>query len=212
MNISKFTLISALLSLSLSMSANAQNLTVGLDMSLSNPLVLESSFGHQASAFVAEHIKPMKPKSQVKIMQFGARDKAINQRSPKLKIKRHNQSKIAKKVAAYIKAVTSNKNNAQQATNIVAWLEFGEFGCDQGGKIIVITDGIEYSEYVNGNQFLAGEQGLPEPDEFHQLKGCEVYFYGLGVGRPAKQVKIIRAAWMKYFKQAGVKRFEAIMP
>ena len=210
MKIFKHTAIALLLGAS--QSAPAQTLTIGLDMSLSNPLVSDKAFRQQVAGYVAQHIKPMRVKDQVVLMPFGARDNAANLHSKRITIKRHQQAKTAKAVAHHIINFSAQKSNAQQATNILAWLEFNDFNCANGGTIIAVTDGIESSENVNASAFITGKVALPKPDEFHQLQNCDVVFYGLGVGRPAKEAKIIRRAWAAYFKQAGVKSFKAIMP
>lgn len=210
MKIVKNTIIAAMLAVSQSVSA--QTLTIGLDMSLSNPLVTDKAFSQQVAGYVAQHIKPMRAKDQVVIMPFGARDNVANLKSKRITIKRHKQAKTAKAVAHHIVNFSAQKSNAQQATNILAWLEFNDFNCASGGTIIAVTDGIESSEAVSPKAFITGKAMLPKPDEFHQLQGCNVVFYGLGVGRPAKEAKIIRRAWAEYFKQAVVKSFKPIMP
>ena len=210
MKIFKHTVISILLGASVS--TTAQTLTIGLDMSLSNPLVTDKAFSQQVAGYVAQQIKPMRAKDQVVIMPFGARDNVANLHSKHIAIKRHKQAKTAKAVAHHIINFSAQKSNAQQATNILAWLEFNDFNCAGGGTIIAVTDGIESSETLNPKAFITGKAALPKPDEFHQLQGCNVVFYGLGVGRPAKEAKIIRRAWTQYFKQAGVKSFTPIMP
>ena len=209
MNIFKCLLLPAMLTLSAG--ANAQNLTIGLDLSLSNPLVADPSFSKEALEFIAEHIEPMKAKSQVKIKLLGARDNTTVIKTKTFKIKRRGQAKTLKEVAAYILRQSQDKSKFQQATNLVSWLEFNDFKCAQGGKVIVVTDGIEASEYVSGQDFITGKRDLPKPDKHHKLKDCDVYFYGVGVGRLAKETKIIRDAWINYFEQAGVKSFTAII-
>lgn len=194
-----------------SMGVSAKTLTVGMDLSASNPLVKDPAFSKEAASYVAEHIKAMKTKDKLVIKSFGARENAANLKKIELTIKRHRQAKIAKKAAAYIQSMTTDKDNAQQSTNIVAFMEFNDFGCSEGGTVIVITDGIEASQSVNPNDLIAGKKGLPAPDEDAALAGCHVVFYGLGAGWPTKQVKLIRSAWQAYFKKAGAS-FEAIIP
>ncbi len=73
----------------------------------------------------------------------------------------------------------------------------------------MVTDGIESSSYVDGNQLLQGKKGLPKPDV--DLNGCSLTFYGLGAGLPPQAVRIIRNEWVHWAEQAGA-TFTAIIP
>ena len=187
----------------LSLPASATTLTVGMDLSLSNPLVKDKTFTQQAATYVSDHVAALKRGDTVRIKSFGARDNAANLTSKSLTIKRHGAKKAAKAVAQAVYDISQNADNAQTSTNIVAWLEFNDFDCANGGKIIVLTDGIEASSYVSPNDLLEGKKGLPEPDEYTELSGCDVTFYGLGVGWQAQHVKHIRKAWREYFEKAN---------
>lgn len=209
MNMMKLAAIAALVCVS--MGVSAKTLTVGMDLSTSNGLVTSQAFRQNAIQYVAEHIKAMKTKDKLVIQGFGARDSEANLKKLKLTMKRHRHAKIAKQAATYIQSMTTDKDNAQQSTNIIAFMEFNDFGCDKESTIIVITDGIESSGYVSAQALVDGKAGLPAPDEDAALAGCHVVFYGLGTGWPNKQVKHIRSAWKAYFKKAGAS-FEAIIP
>jgi len=132
----------------------------------------------------------------------------INQR---LTISRKNRAdKIAQTVAQYIRTLPKQKEVEQSSTNLVSWLEFSDgFACKQSSQILVITDGIESSSYVNGQDLVKGKKGLPTADV--DLSGCSLTFYGLGAGWPPKNVKAIRKAWRKWAGEAGV-TFKAIIP
>ncbi len=193
------------------MSSSAETLTVGLDLSLSNPLVKDSAFSQTAAQYVAHHIKGMKDGDKIRIKTFGSRDNAANFNTKEKTISRHGSAKMARAVAQYIQHVVKDNSNTQKSTNIVAWLEFNDFDCANNGKIIALTDGIEASSYVDPNALLDGKKDLPAPDEYAKLKGCDVVFYGLGIGWQPQQVKTLRKQWSRYFKQAG-STFSVIIP
>lgn len=199
-----------IISICLTYKAQAKTLTIGLDMSLSNPLVKDSAFADAAASYVAQDIKTMREGDVVRIVTFGARDHAANMQEINVTVPRNGASKVAKSASAYLTKTVKDSSNTQQSTNIVAWLELRDFACTDGDKIIVITDGIEASDVVSPQAFLDGKQSLPKPDEFAGFKGCEVVFYGLGVGWHLKEVKTLRSAWMEYFKAADAP-FKAVI-
>lgn len=188
----------------------AKTLTIGLDMSLSNPLVQDPAFAQSAAQFVARDIKAMQDGDNVRIASFGARDHAANMREIAVTIPRKGAGKVARSAEAYLQKIVQDTSNAQSSTNIIAWLEISEFDCSDGGKIIVITDGIESSDQIHPQKLIDGAQALPAPDALASFKGCNVVFYGLGVGWPLAQVKNLRSAWAQYFQAANTP-FKAVM-
>jgi hypothetical protein len=97
----------------------------------------------------------------------------------------------------------------QSSTNLLAFLNRYDFGCDDGGEIILLSDGIESSEYVNGTELLSGKASLPKPTTSTRLKGCTVTFYGIGAGRSDTKLHRLRTQWQQYFDAAGA-TFKAI--
>ena len=192
----------ALLVASLSLPLQAKTLTIALDLSGSNPLLIDKTFNQGAVYYVSEAISALKQGDEVNIQTFGDLRDPTNFKQFMLPIKRHNAKKVARQVAGFI-ASLPNQQKAQGSTNLIAWFGRNQFGCSNESDIIVLTDGIEASEYVDPNKLLNGTQALPKPNEFVALSGCRVTFYGLGVGRRDKEVLALRRAWQAYFTQAG---------
>lgn len=191
--------------------ADAKTLTIGIDLSASNPLLSHKNFAHIASQHVTSEITKLKDGDIVRVQTFGSRKDALNLLNPTFEISRRlKPNKVAGIVAQYIQSLPEQKDASQSSTNLVAWLEFTSgFNCAANSHIFVITDGLESSSYVDGNLLLQGKKSLPKPDI--DLKGCGLTFYGLGAGWMPQQVKIVRKEWERWAEQAGAS-FTAIIP
>lgn len=181
----------------------AKTLTIGIDVSGSNPLLSRENFAYEASEYAAAEIRKLKPGDVARITTLGARDNAANILITNLPISRKlRPEKAASMVAGYIRALPTQQDVSQSSTNLIAWLEFTSgFDCAAGGQILVITDGLESSSEVSAEKLLAGKQGLPSPAV--DLKGCGLTFYGLGAGWPASSVKFVRKEWTRWAGEAG---------
>lgn len=189
----------------------AKTLTIGIDLSGSNPLLAHKNFAYIASQYVTAEINKLNNGDSVQVKTFGSRTVADNLLNPTFRISRRMKpAKVAGMVSQYIQSLPEQVDVAQTSTNLVAWLEFTSgFNCADAGQVLVITDGIESSAYVEGDQLLQGKKGLPKPDV--DLKGCSLTFYGLGAGSPPQAVRNVRNEWMRWAEQAGA-IFTAIIP
>lgn len=131
---------------------------------------------------MTSEINKLKDGDIVRVQTFGSRKDAFNLLNPNFEISRRlKPNKVAGIVAQYIQSLPEQKDVSQSSTNLVAWLEFTSgFNCAANSHILVITDGLESSSYVDGNLLLQGKKSLPKPDI--DLKGCSLTFYGLGAG------------------------------
>ena len=196
---------------SFTIAAIAKTLTLGIDLSGSNFLLIHANFAQAASQYVSAEIGKLKNGDTVVIKTFGATDDALNLLSHTFTIGRRMKPKrVAKAVAQYLQSLPSQTELAQSSTNLIAWLEFTDgFNCADKSQILVITDGLESSSYVEARDLLEGKKGLPKADV--DLTGCFLTFYGLGVGWPPQSKKIVRREWRNWSKQAGA-TFTAITP
>ncbi len=204
MNICNMKLIySIILLCGLSINVQAKTLTIAIDLSGSNPLLQHKNFAYESAKYMSEQITKLKTGDSVSLQTFGSRGDASNLLNYKFTLSRRlRASAIATKIAKFIQSLPKRKDLAQSSTNLIAWLEFtGGFDCKNQGQIIVITDGLESSSYVDARKFLDGKAKFPKPDV--DLKGCNLTFYGLGAGLPAPYVKIIRNAWRKWVAASG---------
>lgn len=193
------------------LSAQAKTLTIGIDLSGSNPLLSHGNFAYMASQYVTTEINKLQNGDIVQVKTFGSPDNASNVLMPTFEISRRLKTKkVAGIIAQYIQSLPEQKDIAQPSTNLIAFLEFTSgFNCADNSQVLMITDAIESSSYVGGNQLLQGKKGLPKPDI--DLKGCLLTFYGLGAGFPPQAVRILRNEWTRWSEQAGA-TFTAVIP
>ena len=189
----------------------AKTLTIGVDLSSSNP-VYEQEFALVAAKAAAGKVAALKPGDVVSVKTFGDRS-AANARSERIQITNRNRAdKAAAKVARYIASLPSHDEKAQGSTNLVAFFELGTFDCANKGDVLVLSDGIESSATFNARRFVSGKP-LPKP-EAQVLKGCTVTMFGLGRSLAGeltlKETKHVRAAWQTWMTQAGAS-FTAII-
>lgn len=210
MNLFK-ALIAVALTIAINTAVQAKQLTIATDVSGSNPLLRDSDFNQVAGNYAAALIAKLKRGDVVVLKQFGEINKPQNFIDKTVVIKRHNATKVANQVMRYTTGLP-NKVEAQGATNLIAFLGRNDFGCADGGKLLVMTDGIEASEYANPNKLLEGKASLPAPHRLaiQNLTGCEVEFFGLGVGRYDQEALRLYDAWAAYFEQAGAS-FKAVI-
>jgi hypothetical protein len=181
----------------------AKTLTVALDFSGSNALIADQSFATMAANAVYKDISNLEMGDTVNVVSFGARGGADNipVRSVVLSSKKRPKS-AAKKVANLVSNLPSTVTEGQTNTNIVSFFQFTSgFNCVDGSKIFLITDGLEASSYVAPSEFKSGLKSLPEPGV--DLSGCEVMFYGLGVGQDQIAVGNMRKAWKEFIGKSG---------
>lgn len=194
-----------------SMGASAKTLTIGVDLSGSNPLLSHQNFAYMASLYAAEAINALKNGDVVTLKTFGGREDVHNILSGSYTITRRMKTEdVAGAVAQFLQSLPAEKERSQSSTNLIAWLEFGSgFNCTDDSQILLISDGLESSTTLDGGSFLQGKKGLPPPDV--DLSGCQIIFWGLGAGFPHGSVKFIRNEWRAWSDQAGAS-FTAIIP
>jgi hypothetical protein len=198
----KKSAIALVLSLGINSAANAKEYTVLLDQSGSSPLLSSQEFKVAAINYLGGAVKQMEDGDVVIVKTFGSIDVASNFQSRRLIIKRHNKKKTAKGLAGLILNLAKSQHT-QNSTNLHAWFGRNNLDCKNGAQLIALTDGIEASEYISATNLLNGTKSLPKAHLNASLDGCSIHFYGLGVGRPDKQVTILRNAWSEYFKSAN---------
>jgi len=194
----------------LALGVSAKTLTIGVDLSGSNPLIRHENFAHSASQYIDKEIAKLKNGDVVILNTFGSRNNASNLLTSEYIVSRRSKpSKISAAIGAYLRSLPAKKELVQNSTNLLAWMDFtGDFNCSEQSRIIVLTDGLESSELVDFQAFINGKASLPEPE--NDLNGCAVTFYGLGAGIQPTYVKNVRKAWRDWSKKAGAS-FNAII-
>lgn len=213
MNIKTLSIIKAacaavLISIMLSVSAFAKHITVALDVSGSSPLLINQAFNVNASKYIKERMQSVKVGDVVTLRFIGSLNSTKSLQKIEETITHHNKA-IVKKMMEQVVLSTPKRIKPEGSTNLIAFFGRNHFDCANGGEVVFITDGIEASEYIKSNELLIGKANIPKPNEYVQLKGCIVTFYGIGTGRSDTELNRLRKQWRHYFKAAGAE-FRAI--
>ena len=191
--------------------ARSKTLTAALDLSGSNPLISDPNFAHGAAAYLHKEIAQLKAGDTVRLVTLGSRQASQNLRYQEIVLGRRSRpNDVANTIAEIIRSLPAHAAAHQQsATNLLAFLEFtGGFGCADKGRLVVLTDGLESSSLISGEDLATGKKPLPKPDV--DLSGCHITFYGLGAGWQPQTVKTVRKAWQSWSDAAGA-TFDAVI-
>lgn len=193
--------------------AQAKTYHIALDTSQSNGIVESKAFAGAINRRLSKIINTMQVGDYLTVYTFGSTGFENANKVETRLTKRVPRSKLKTLTARTLHAVTTGKIPAQSSTNILAFVEFGEFTCSQQDQIILVTDGFEASSYFsNLKNVLNGKAGFPEPQEGY-LSGCHVTMLGVGRtegGYAPAQLKNLITAWRSYFAKAGAS-FTAIV-
>lgn len=200
-----FTNLLACMAVLLAAPVSAKTLTIGIDRSGSSPLVISPEFARAVAPYVSRDIAALEIGDTVVIRSFGVRGiKNITSRTLRI-TKASRPREVANAVARFIAELPAKNIGGQDATNIIAFLEFGRFDCTNGGRIVLLTDGMESSSYTSARDLASGKP-LPEP-QAGLLAGCEVSMIGFGhtsAGAPTPlEVKAALSGWRSWMKIAG---------
>ena len=182
-----------------------QRIVIGLDLSLSNPLVTDSKYAVKVGQRVAEEINGLAPRSEVWVRSFGVYDASSNPLRFNEVISAKNRPEV---VSQGIETLVSNMPalvkkgviKGQGFTNILAFLEnmTQVVDCSAGieTRFILLTDGVEDSEYVN---LRKADTHLP--DNLLQLNGqcyeLQILGIGQGLGSPTETQRL-RTEWANW--------------
>jgi len=192
-----------------------QRLIVGLDLSLSNPLVDDPAFAARVAARIADQVRNLGFASEVHIRTFGSYDPSSNNFAydTVLSVRARPEAvaaEVQKLIANTPRLVATGRWRSQRTTNILAFLDNITRAVGCGGMpttIILASDGIEDSDYTR----LDRGGHLPAPDR-RTFRGCTaltIYGLGQGTGSPLLTSRL-RSEWDGWARAAGFSRFEGL--
>lgn len=210
----RMTVLTAAVGAALAMSAMetmARTLTIGIDESKSNAVIVHKHFADRAARYLSDEVMQLKLGDRVRVLTFGARSDVRNLVYREVVLSRRMRAEeVARQVRMLVNSFPESAAQREQtATNLIGWLEFtGDFGCHDSGRAVILTDGAEASSVMSTQDLVSGKP-LPDPDV--SFEGCHVTFFGLGAGWQPNTVKTVRKAWRDWFDKAGAK-FDAVIP
>ena len=193
-----------------------QRLIIGLDLSLSNPLIADPAFAAKVAQRIANEVGRLGFGSEVHVRTFGNYDATSNTFAydTVLSVRDRPQNvaaDVARLIAATPALVREGKWRAQQNTNILAFLDNLSRSPGCGGMpttILLATDGIEDLSYADLDR---ASSHLPLPDG-HPFRGCAgLQILGLGQGtRSPRETTRLRSEWQGWAAAAGFQQFAGL--
>ena len=193
-----------------------KRLVIGLDISLSNPLIADRAFASKVGARIASMVEDMSLASEVHVRTFGTYDASQNAfyydtvlsiRSRPERVARE----IEKLIAAVPDLIAHGRFHPQKRTNILGFLDNVRESVGCGGMpttIVLASDGIEDSEYADldrRNDHLPSPKGKP----FSRCASFQILGVGQGTHSP-KKTERLRSEWERWSAQAGFANFSGL--
>ncbi len=204
-------------------SASGKLIVTGLDNSDSYPLFINAAVARSAGNTVQRLVEQLKPGDRVKVLSFGLAGVATRLIDIEVEIGRKARARprrVAGTLGAMVRSlpgrVGRGEIQVQSRTNIIGFIEAiaPSLNCEMTPtRIVLFSDGIEWSSQIKGDDLLASRVSLPSPSGMI-LKGCAVEMRGLGqqtaeLGTDSRWFPLLRAQWTAFFKKAGAASFTA---
>jgi len=191
----------------------ARRIIIGLDISLSNPLIEDQSFASKVALRISSMVADMGFASEVHVRTFGAYDASENSfYFDQVLSTRARPENVAAEVQRLIAGIPSlvarGRFHPQRRTNILAFLDNANESIGCGGKpttIVLATDGIEDSEYARLDD---SDEHLPSPGGHRFRKCASLQILGIGQGTHSpKKTERLRHEWETWADAAGFQQF-----
>ena len=191
---------------------------VGIDLSTSNPLIVDEAFAGKVAARVGPLIQGLAPHSRVQLRSFGSYDSGANAAltfdvtiAPKSARSEDIAKFISSVIASVPKLVREGKIHAQGSTNIIAFLDNMAATTDcraMPATVILASDGVEDSKLAN----LSHKGGTLPPPAHAVYQGCDqLMILGLAQGiRDPRETQRLRDQWALWSQAAGFKNFTGL--
>jgi len=195
-----------------------RTIIVGVDLSTSNPLIIDDQFAAKVGARIEPMIQGLAPRSRVILRTFGSYDSSANttfnldvQIAPKSARAEDIARLVSLAVASVPKLVRDGRLHAQNSTNIVAFLDNMAATIDcraQPATVILASDGVEDSRLAN----LSHGGGTLPPPSRAIYAGCDqLYIFGLAQGmHDPRQTERLRDEWSRWSQSAGFRAFTGL--
>jgi len=198
--------------------APPRTIIIGIDLSTSNPLIMDDQFAAKVASRIGGMITGLSPRSRLVLRSFGTYDSSANATmnldiliAPKTARAEDMAQLVTQVIAGVPQLVRSGKLRAQNSTNIIAFLDNMAATVDcrtQQATVILASDGVEDSRLANLSR---GGSTLPRPSRAI-FAGCDqLYIFGLAQGmHDPRQTQRLRDEWSGWAAAAGFKSFTGL--
>jgi hypothetical protein len=166
----------------------AERTIIGVDISGSSTFSTEQHSANEAGRYVTDYVLGLETLPHdlmlVSLGDAGLAQRAIDVRVTLTNRRATSPRRMGPDFGGYLSAIpgllSSGQLQADNSTSLVSFFRSLEPVCASGDSTIMLfTDGIEWSDEVQGRGFLDGRIGLPAPTHPF-LQGCSVQMQGLG--------------------------------
>ncbi|MFP3943383.1 MAG: hypothetical protein ACLFWF_05805 [Alphaproteobacteria bacterium] len=197
-------------------STTPRHIVIGLDLSKSNPLVINQLYASKVGKRIGGMIEDLPMKSKVTLRTFGVYNATFNTLRLDRQISRRDPAEnVAEVVEGLISGVPQLVNRgtltAQNKTNILSFLDnMGQIvDCSEMETIVILaSDGIEDSELARQTRDI---ERLPAPEgaPFQGCKRLEILGLGQGINLPSVTARL-RRQWKQWAQEAGFEEFRGL--
>lgn len=178
----------ALFAMTLTNASHANGRTIiGVDISGSSTFTSEQHSAAEAGRYVSEYVLGLETPHDLRLVSLG--NAGLAQRAIDVRVTLTNRRatkprRMGPEFGGYLAALPSLMESGQlqpdDSTSLLSFLRSLEPVCKAGDSTIMLfTDGIEWSDEVQGRGFLDGHIDLPAPSHPF-LDGCSVEMHGIG--------------------------------
>lgn len=161
---------------------------IGVDISGSSTFTSEQHSADEAGRYVSDYVLGLESLPHdlmlVSLGDAGLAQRAIDVRVTLTNRRATKPRRMGPQFGGYVSALPQLMENGQlqadDSTSLLSFLRSLEPVCAAGNTaVILFTDGIEWSNEVQGRGFLDGRVDLPMPQRPF-LQGCSVEMHGIG--------------------------------
>ncbi|MEP2890915.1 hypothetical protein [Tateyamaria sp.] len=189
----KFLAVSLCMSLSsIAPTQAAERTIIGVDISGSSTFTTEQHSADEAARYVSDYVLGLESMPH-DLMLVSLGDAGLAQRAVDVRVTLSNRRatsprRMGPQFGSYLSAIpglmASGQLEEDGSTSLLSFLRSLEPVCGSSNtpgdtRVMLFTDGIEWSDEVQGRGFLDGHVSLPAPTRPF-LDGCAVEMHGLG--------------------------------
>jgi len=216
----KFLAVSLCLSLPLTAPTQAAEdkiirTIIGVDISGSSTFTSEQHSADEAGRYVSDYVLGLESLPH-DLMLVSLGDAGLAQRAVDVRVTLSNRRatkprRMGPQFGSYLSAIPGLMESGQlepdDSTSLLSFLRSLEPVCKAGDSMIMLfTDGIEWSDEVQGRGFLDGHVSLPAPTRPF-LAGCAVEMHGVGQLRADRNAAGLEERlipiWREWLTDAG---------